>query len=700
METEQLPLRRGGGEGHNSSTLTGQLSCVQCRSRKLKCDRKRPMCDRCVKQNETCSYPGSRLRALGRRKTVRELEERIEELEGLLRAANIGTAQEAGPDLAQGPSPSLHDLDLFGIDHIPNHQDISFGQGSLIDPGLPALPQESANQLIGLGLFEQLPPFDVIDELTLLYFQNIHAGAPMLHQANYTAALRLPPHMRPPMCLQYIVMASAAATSEIYRHLSEPFYQRARVYAEADELKGQGETFTTLAHAQSWCLISAYECHVYATFTRASTSLCRGVRIAQMLKLHQLDIQEPEPLHSGLLPPRNPIEAEERRRTWWVVFLADRFLASITGWPSLIDERRIRTNLPCTEESFRAGTSDEPPVPLSKGLHELELGRGAQISPLAVRLLAANELLHALDHCAQHRFADDGSEDNQERPYWRRLREIDANLGVLTVFLPEELHLSRNPRSLDAILVHTCTHMAIIHLHHTALRLMRRHSTGSHLIAQSEARLLPAANGILAVFRTAGDGVGTAIRNPLLSFAAYMAASVFLEDYSQASAGGGGRVAGVYNRSRQSEDSLDFLARILVFFGRSSPLVRANAFQLAADMKRTGYDESMVDKVMSQFEASGGPTSEIRMPSSYGLPMLFCPALTSTPGPSEGPVFGLHGSPGSWGHDGSNTSIPLHDHSMPGPSLTGHGVASSMLQTGVSDGLFSQLPEDPGTFLS
>ena len=530
---------------------------------------------------------------------------------------------------------------------------------------------------------------------TALYFWNIHSGAPMLHQASYTAALRLPPHMRPPMCLQYIVMASAAATSETYRHLSEPFYQCARVYAEADELKGQGETFTTLAHVQSWCLISAYECHVYAVFTRASTSLCRGVRIAQMLKLHQLDVQEPALLHSGLPPPSNWFEAEERRRTWWVVFLADRYLTSTTGWPSLIDERHIRTNIPSTEESFATGVS-EPPTPLSSGLRELEQGRGAQISPLAVRILAANELLHALDHSSHH-FPNEGSEDFENGPYWRRYREIDANLRTLTMFLPERLHLSRTPCSLDAILVHVSTNMATIHLHRTALGLMHRHSLAPHLIAQSQARLLPAAEAILSVFRAAGDGVGTAIRNPLLSFAAYMAASIFLEDhYLQAAAGGG--AGSQNNRSRQSEDNLNFLARILVYFGRSSPLVRANAFQLAADMKRTGYDASTMDEVMDQFGTLGGPTSEILAPSAKSLPMVFCPALTFTPDPSEVSASGLQAGPSNRGYNDSSILIPLHAESAPGPYATGHEDAPFILQAGSPDGLFSQLGTYPGSF--
>jgi hypothetical protein len=210
------------------------------------------------------------------------------------------------------------------------------------------------------------------------------------------------------------------------------------------------------------------------------------------------------------------------------------------------------------------------------------------MSPLALRILAANELLHALDHTSRP-FPEDAPEDVQDGPYWQRHREIDGNLSTLALSLPEMLQLSRNARSLDAILVNTCTKMATIQLHRTALGLMNRHAMPSYLIAQSQSCLLHTAEGILGMFRSAGDGVGTAIRNPLLSFAAYMAASVFLEDFQA----GGAAV----NRRRQSEDSLNFLARLLVFFGRRSPLVRTTAFQLAADMKRTGYGSSMMDEV-------------------------------------------------------------------------------------------------------
>lgn len=59
----------------------------------------------------------------------------------------------------------------------------------------------------------------------------------MIHPSRYLTSLYQPPHMQPPMCLQYIVMALAARVSTEYKELAEPFYRRARYYIEADEMK-------------------------------------------------------------------------------------------------------------------------------------------------------------------------------------------------------------------------------------------------------------------------------------------------------------------------------------------------------------------------------------------------------------------------------------------------------------------------------
>jgi hypothetical protein len=270
---------------------------------------------------------------------------------------------------------------------------------------------------------------------------------------------------------------------------------------------------------------------------------------------------------------------------------------------------------------------NDTPIHLSQGLRALEEGRGDAISSFAVRILAANELLHTLDHGAQHTHERLGNGVDQ-RQYWERYRQIERNLDTLIFFLPEKLLVSPRPRSLDAILVHVCTNLAIIQLYQTALGVLQLQPEDPGFVGRSKARLLSAADNIVALFRAAGDGVSTAIRNPILSFAAYIAASVFLENHLEA--GSPSNDNSPHGRAQQSKRNLHFLAQILVLFGQSSSLVRAHAFQLAADMQRTGYDTSMIDIVTHQLATLGGSASQIRIPGSKALPMFFCPALTTT----------------------------------------------------------------------
>jgi phytoene/squalene synthetase len=72
----------------------------------------------------------------------------------------------------------------------------------------------------------------------------------MLNRSRYISSLRLPPHMRPPMCLQYIVMAAAAGVVEAHKNLAMPLYLRARAYAEADEIKVRALYSTNICSRQ------------------------------------------------------------------------------------------------------------------------------------------------------------------------------------------------------------------------------------------------------------------------------------------------------------------------------------------------------------------------------------------------------------------------------------------------------------------
>ena len=63
--------------GAASHPDTEPLACVSCRARKLKCDRIKPVCSRCVRADNECVYPESRRKPTFKRRNVRELEARL-----------------------------------------------------------------------------------------------------------------------------------------------------------------------------------------------------------------------------------------------------------------------------------------------------------------------------------------------------------------------------------------------------------------------------------------------------------------------------------------------------------------------------------------------------------------------------------------------------------------------------------------------
>jgi hypothetical protein len=128
----------------------------------------------------------------------------------------------------------------------------------------------------------------------------------------------------------------AASVTIRYQNLHELFYARARKYAELAEMSGQGEKVTSTAIAQAWILIGIYELKMMY-YPRVWLSTGRAVRLAQMMGMHRLDGLSSD-LKQTLLPPRDWIEKEERRRTFWMAFCMDRYATVGTGWPVAIDE--------------------------------------------------------------------------------------------------------------------------------------------------------------------------------------------------------------------------------------------------------------------------------------------------------------------------------------------------------------------------
>lgn len=103
------------------------------------------------------------------------------------------------------------------------------------------------------------------------------------------------------------------------------------------QLQSDGHHILTLGHTQCWVLLGQFEAH-RMWFARASLSVSRCVRLAQMLGLYDVEaVNSP----FALAPTINWQEREERRRTMWAIFCTDRLSSSTTGWHPLVGVKHV-----------------------------------------------------------------------------------------------------------------------------------------------------------------------------------------------------------------------------------------------------------------------------------------------------------------------------------------------------------------------
>ncbi|KAK7940862.1 binuclear zinc transcription factor [Apiospora aurea] len=509
---------------------TEALACVTCRARKLKCNRVKPACSRCARVKGECVYPESRRKPAFKRRNVKELEARLAQVEILLR--DVGTEKTSSPEKAEKEKPDEAAVE-FGFPKASQSQsDDVFFQG--MDYNIPpaSTSGDASNmysfnfsaepsgdfgtasdffggELLGLGISEPTPlsrSWKSCNHQT--FFQRQSETIPILNQQRYLQEFYSPPHMKPPMCLQYAIWAIAAIENNKYSASRDVFYQRARQYAEADEMKGHGEHFLTVRHAQAWACIAVCEAKTMM-FTRAAMSIARAVRLAEMMGLQRLDCG-PGEMPPAILPPRDWIDLEERRRTFWGIFCLDSHCSISTGWPTFVDPSEVTTHLPCSEAAFRNGEEAES-CTLNEAL------KGYPYSSFASSVVICHFFNEILKHVHRPR-PDDFPENYEFGRYWTRHRDLDSTLSSAFMFLPEGFRLPDNYCDRTAVHTNLNLHASIICLHHAAIDKVDKHKLPNHLKKASHTRLLTAAQEIVNIMKTINTTKSHPVGAPLAEF--------------------------------------------------------------------------------------------------------------------------------------------------------------------------------------
>jgi len=607
-----------------------RIACIICRKRKLKCDGTKPSCSTCTRLGHSCAYDEVRRKSGPKRGYVKALEERLKQVETLLKTQD---PVPPTPEIPQSFSNGSGNVSGIGLRPVPasdfniSNPTINLGSGADADrwafngesPQPPIDMAFTADmnmgmglddntftwEMIGLGLEEPLPPQDTIDELHQIYFDKIHPSVPMIHKYRYLAAMNLAPSQRPPVALRYAMWTLAATVADKFMDLKDHFYHRARKYMETDALKGHGEHIISIAHAQTHALLASYEFKMMS-FPRAWMSTGAAIRMCQMMGLHRLDGAGLD-VKQCLPAPRDWTEREERRRTFWYAFCEDRYASIGTGWPMSIDEKDILTDMPASEEAFNMS---KPERTLSLNDSMSPSGASKLSSFGGVVLMAClfgRNLIHL------HRPDSDGRDGDLNGEFWKRHRNMDNILLNTSLSMPSHLKLPNGLNNPNIVFTNMNIHTSTICLHQAAIYKADKNHLPASISAESKVRCITAANEIANIMRLVSH-LDLSSTNPFISFCLYVAARVFVQ----------------YLKSRpddsQTADSLRFLLSAMNALKRKNPLTESFLVQLDVDLEGLGMRNPKYKSVFAYSEDNLG-ISSATMPKlgqgPNGLPNTF-----------------------------------------------------------------------------
>ncbi|GAD99366.1 hypothetical protein PVAR5_8081 [Paecilomyces variotii No. 5] len=654
----QRSLSSGAGQGEgdgNSVPRPKRIACVVCRKRKLKCDGKKPSCGTCSRLGHDCAYDEVRKKSGPKRGYVKQLEARLAQVETLLKSQDPEPPRPSAPNpqpsstfndasISNDPMRGMPDLSMLS-DNIANSMPSlggPFGQSQSDPAGLAGdsmgFNSDFSWEMISLGLEEPLPAQDVIDELHKIYFDKVHPSAPMIHRPRYFAAMNLAPHTRPPVCLRYIMWCHAASVSSKYSFLQEHFYQRARKYAEADEMKGQGEAITTVAYSQAWTMIAAYEFKMLY-FPRAWTSAGKASRLALMTGLHRLDGIGLD-TKQCIGPPRDWTEREERRRTFWMAYCQDRYASIGTGWPMMLDERDILTNLPASEDAYIHGRPEK-----TTSLSQVLAGEGlSNMSPFAGVIVTATFFGRHLMHL--HRPEPNDNDHDLNGEFWKRHRAYDNIILNTALSLPAHLRLPAGINDPNIVFCNMCIHTSTVCLHQAAIFKADKNQMPSQIAAESKRRCIIAADQVASIMKMISHTDLTAM-NTFICFPLYVASRVFVQ----------------YLKSRPDDQTvrstLHFLLSALNAIKHRNPLTESFLIQLKVDLGGTGLESSELAARMNCGMKGVMPNASTTAGGCSPLPTFDNQQQSQKSGSSvESPLSGetLLDNPGAYSQSGINSS--------------------------------------------
>ncbi|KAH6988341.1 fungal-specific transcription factor domain-containing protein [Ilyonectria destructans] len=395
-------------------------ACTNCRNRKTRCSGDRPRCRTCRRSGRVCHYgpstnPATASSTMAMYSALEEHDatDRLPHQSKLLQRINVIESE-----LAQ-----LSGKGCVGPRFVPTQY--------LMSKMLFLTTHPSLQLTFRLhSLFTTLPPPAVVQSLVDTYFNHIH-NQPYSYFQEDNFRQKCADGLLP-KCLFFAVLASALRFSGD-KYYKGSIHEAMEAYAREAWLSVLHDHMTAddrpnLHVAQTTSILAIID------FTAGRTSsawlkIGLAIRISQDLQL----MEEP----NITLPA---IEQEERRRVFWSVYLLDKLVSCGRGRPSAVFAEDCHVQLPCDEETFRAGASKKTTT--LQQLLSWDISLEGSTSNFSLMILAAS----VLGRCARYVLYE---RDADNTPPWASHSEF-ATINSLLILV--EHHLQVEEMTLDDIL--------------------------------------------------------------------------------------------------------------------------------------------------------------------------------------------------------------------------------------------------------
>lgn len=334
--------KTGSPKGSSGSRVS--LACLPCRSRHVRCDAKKPRCNRCCEENKECSYTKSRRGGLDRA----ALAARRSQIAALTAAKNGGHLSPAGsvdgtsstPDVLTSSVDSQTSLDVLGDSLMGNQP---------LDPSLFTPPDDSWSTSSVVLPTSDLQSIDITKDAFIdTYYNCFHRYHPcVLPRRSFEQYLQNPTRQDELKPLVYLMRF----VGSIYLSSHQPSLRPK--CSQLEELVS-----STLSHTPTTSMnFFMVQCHlIYSIclYWRGNVPKSRihmGIarQLALDLGMHHREFAIDHGNGDSVLE-------ESWRRTWWQVYIVDAFYSAIkrsADFPSYHIE--ATTDLPCEEEEYERG---------------------------------------------------------------------------------------------------------------------------------------------------------------------------------------------------------------------------------------------------------------------------------------------------------------------------------------------------------